>query len=47
MNGANTQTPTAGLWSVIRGKSAPSLLQLIKDGADINALGGVSQHTRA
>jgi ankyrin repeat protein len=43
MNGANKQTPTAGLWSVIRGKSAPSLLQLIKDGADINALGGGEQ----
>ena len=39
-NGA-VASSTAGLWSVIRGKSAPSLLQLIKDGADIHVVGGV------
>ena len=40
---ANGASGTAGLWSVIRGKSAPSLLQLIKDGADVQAVGGVRQ----
>ena len=44
---SNGGSGTAGLWSVIRGKSAPSLLQLIKDGADVQAVGGVRQPRRA
>lgn len=42
MNGASNN-PTSGLWSVIRGKSAVSLVQLIKDGADVHIVGGGEQ----